>query len=227
MFRKSKAKKKKERKPVSRIKELIKGLVFLVLIASVVRIFLIYPIRVDDAGMRGSLYEGDHLLASKLAYNSSDPKQGDIIVFDHPFKSDKPTASRVIAVAGQTVEIAGKVVYVDDEQIVEYAGVNHSDYNILPEELSGRDYFSQFQVPSGEIFVLGDNRDIAEDSRNFGTVKVQKINGKGIMVYFSWTPDPNAPKMESPYIIPAVQIVFYNLFHFPSRVRWGRLFSTT
>jgi len=227
MFKKSKAKKKKVRKPVSKIKELIKGLVLLILIAAVVRIFLVYPVKVDDSSMQGSLYEGDHLLTSKLSYNSSNPEQGDIVVFDHPFKSDQSRVGRVIAVEGQTVEIAGKIVYVNDEPITEYAGVNHSDIKILPEEFSGRDYFSQIQVPSGEVFILGDNRDDAEDSRNYGTIEIQKIHGKGLFVYFSWKPDPNAPEMESPYIIPAVQIVFYNLFHFPSRIRWGRLFSTT
>jgi signal peptidase I len=227
MFKKSKAKKKKERKPVSKIKELIKGLVFLILIAAVVRIFVVYPFKVNNTGMQSSLFEGDYLLTSKLSYNSSNPEQGDIIVFDHPFKSDKSFVSRVIAVEGQTVEIVGKEVYVNNEVITEYDGVTHSDYKILPEEFSGRDYFAQFQVPSGKVFVLGDNRDDAEDSRNFGAIEIQKIHGKGLFVYFSWKPDPNAPEWESPYIVPAVQIVFYNLFRFPSRIRWGRLFATT
>ncbi|UCE65456.1 MAG: signal peptidase I, partial [Candidatus Zixiibacteriota bacterium] len=121
----------------------------------------------------------------------------------------------------------GKMVYVNGETIAEFPTVQHNDYRILPRDFSNRDYFEAKQVPAGHLFVLGDNRDNAEDSRNFGFVDVQKIDGKGIFVYFSYAPDPNAPRMESPYIIPAIQIFFYNLFHFPSRVRWDRFFASS
>jgi len=71
--------------------------------------------------------------------------------------------------------------------------------------------------------VLGDNRDYAEDSRHFGAVSNANIQGRGILVYWSWKPDPNAPRWESPYIVPAIEIFFYNTLHFPSRIGWDRI----
>jgi signal peptidase I len=152
---------------------------------------------------------------------------GDVVVFDHPFRIDEKLARRVIATEGQTVEIVGKMVYVDDMPFPEPSTVTHTDYRILPSDFSRRDYCPPQQVPSGHIYVLADNRDQSEDSRDFGFIDLNRVHGKATVVYFSWAPDPSAPKMESPYIIPAVQLLFYNLFHFPSRVRWDRFFASS
>ena len=219
---------RRQKGPISRKKELFLGLAIALAIAVAIRIFLAFPTKVNDRGMEAGLYAGDYLLCSSIPYKTASPKPGDIVVFEHPFKDGVKVTRRVIATGGQTIEIAGKMVYVDGEAINDYPGVRHSDYRILPKDFSGRDYFEAQQVPPGHIFVLGDNRDdeATEDSREFGFVDVQKIKGKGLMVYFSWAPDPNAPKMESPYIIPAIQIFFYNLFHFPSRIRWDRFLAS-
>jgi len=177
--------------------------------------------------MGPGLYSGDFLLCSSIPYKTGSPQPGDLITFEHPFKVGEKIVRRVIATEGQTIEIVGKMVYVNGEAIADYPGVQHTDYRILPRDFSNRDYYEAKQVPAGHLFVLGDNRDNTEDSRDFGFVDVQKIDGKGIFVYFSWAPDPNVPEMKSPYIIPAIQIFFYNLFHFPSRVRWDRFFVSS
>lgn len=226
MLRKSKKKSRKQKGPISRKKELILGIVIALAIAIAIRIFLVFPTKVEDKGMEAGLFAGDYLLCSEIPYRTEPPKQGDIVVFEHPFKDGVYVTRRVIATEGQTVEIVGKMVYVDGEPLADFSTVRHSDYRILPKDFSDRDYFEASQVPAGHIFVLGDNRDDAEDSRTFGFVDIHKVRGKGLTVYFSYAPDPNAPKMESPYIIPAVQIFFYNLFHFPGRVRWGRFMAS-
>ncbi len=227
MFNKAAKGPKRKRGPVSRKKELIKGLILVIVIAAALRILLVFPIKVNDEGMQGGLYSGDYLLCSSISYKMGAPKAGDLVTFEHPFRGGEIIARRIIATGGQTVEIVGKMVYVDGEPLAEYPSVIHDDYRILPKDFSSRDYFAPRQVPAGHVFVMGDNRDRSEDSRDFGFIENQKINGKGMFVYFSWAPDPNAPKMESPYIIPAIQIVFYNLFHFPSRVRWGRFLASS
>lgn len=227
MSKNSSRKKKKQRGPISRKRELILGLLLVIAMAAAVRIFLAFPAKVNDPGMNSGLYQGDYLLCSSLPYRNGSPVAGDLIVFEHPFNSGETMVRRVIATEGQTIEIVGKMVYVDGEAIAENSGVQHSDYRILPRDFSSRDYYEARQVPAGHFFVLGDNRDDAEDSRDFGFVDVQKVKGKALFVYFSYAPDPNAPKMKSPYIIPAVQIFFYNLFHFPSRTRWGRFFVSS
>jgi signal peptidase I len=226
MSRMAQNKSKKRKGPVSRKKELLLGLFVTIAIAVAIRIFLAFPSKVNDRGMESGLFSGDYLLCSEIPYRTEKPKIGDIVVFEHPFKDGVKVTRRVIATEGQTIEIVGKMVYVDGEPISDFSTVRHSDYRILPRDFSGRDYFEAKQVPAGHIFVLGDNRDDAEDSRDFGFVDIQRIKGKGLTVYFSYAPDANAPKMESPYIIPAIQIFFYNLFHFPSRVRWDRFLTS-
>lgn len=227
MFKKNKKTKKGRSRRISKGRELIKAAILLILIAAVVRAFLVFPYKLPDEGMKNALYGGDFLLTSKISYRFSRPAVGDIVVFNHPFRPEDRLARRIVATEGQTVEIVGKMVYVNDEPYAESPSVTHSDYRILPSDFSNRDYSPPQQVPSGQIYVMADNRDQSEDSRDFGCIDLTQVRGKGILVYFSWAPDPDAPRWESPYIVPAIQILFYNLFHFPSRVRWDRLFISS
>ena len=225
MFAKRKPAKKRKRRRISKKREAIKAAILIILIAAALRSFLFFPVRVPDAAMQSGFLAGDFVLASKIAYKFDAPVQGDIVIFDHPYKPNKKLVRRVIATEGQTVEIVGKTVYIDGEPFHETGTVQHSDYRVLPPDFSKRDYYPSQLVPPGQLFVLGDNRDQSEDSRDFGPIPIDSVYGKSLFVYFSWEPDPNAPQMESPYIIPAIQIVFYNLFHFPSRVRWDRFLA--
>jgi signal peptidase I len=217
-------KKKKKFKKLSRTQTIIRGILLVVIIGAILRYFVVSPYRMDTKAMQSGLYPGDFLLASKLSYKSAKPQVGDLVLFQHPLLLSKKVVRRVVATEGQSVEIKAKMVYVDGQPFREFQSTLHSDYRILPREFSNRDYMARQQVPPGHIFVLGDNRDDSEDSRNFGFVANSTVEGKGLFVYFSWTPDPSAPKMEPPYIVPAVELFFYNLYNFPTRVRWDRLF---
>jgi signal peptidase I len=217
-------KKKKKNRPVSKAREIFKAITLVLIIGAALRAFVIQPFRAPDSAMQNALYNGDFLLVSKLSYMNEKPKQGDLIVFTHPLRNSQKLVRRIVAIEGETVEVSGKKVYVNGAPLQDFETTLHSDYRILPVEFSGRDYMASLQVPSGSVFVLGDNRDKAEDSRSFGCVPVGSIDGKGLFVYFSWTPDPNAPKLKPPYIIPAIELFFYNIYNFPSRVRWDRLF---
>ena len=227
MFGKNKQSKKRKKRIVSKKRELIKASVLVLIIATALRVFVVLPYKMPDEAMQNGYYAGDFLIVSKISFKFNHPSVGDIVVFDHPYRPGERLARRVIATAGQTVEIVGKMVYVDDETMSELPSVTHSDYRILPAEFSSRDYRPAQQVPLGQVYVLSDNRDQSEDSRDFGFIDITDIRGKTLFVYLSWAPDPNAPVMESPYIIPAIQIFFYNLFHFPSRVRWSRFMATS
>jgi signal peptidase I len=224
MIEKPKKKKKRAKRKLSRTAEFFKAALIIIVIGTILRIFLITPYEVTDNSMQSSLLPGDFLMTSQLAYRFDKPKAGDLILFEHPLKFGHKLSRRIVAVEGQRVRIEGKVVYIDDKPLPDFATVKHSDTRILPREFSGRDYMPSQIVTPGNVFVLGDNRDQAEDSRDFGLVPTANINGKGLFVYFSWTPDPKAPKMESPYIVPAIQIFFHSLYTFPSRVRWDRFF---
>ncbi len=205
--------------------ELIKAAIIVTLIGLVVRVFVFMPYHNKSRDMENALYQGDFLLTSQLAYMTGEPKVGDLIVFEHPFKIDELTSGRIVAREGQTIELIDKEVIVDNEFMVDSDKVKFSDHRALSAEYSNRDNFGPVQIPAGAVYVLCDNRDEGEDSRHFGMVNIDTIKGKGLFVYWSWKPDPNAPEMESPYITPAISILFYNLFHFPSRIGWDRLFA--
>lgn len=206
--------------------EMIKATLIVALIGLVLRIFVFVPYRVTGTDMENALYKGDFLLSSQLAYRTGKPQPGDLIVFEHPFKIGEYKAGRVVAIEGQTVQIVEKTVYVDNQVFNDAQYAKHKDERILSPIYSNRDNIEPFLVPAGAVYVLSDNRDAGEDSRNFGVINVDKIKGKGLFVYWSWKPDPNSPKWESPYITPAVKILLYNLIHFSTRIDWDRLGAT-
>jgi signal peptidase I len=217
-------KKKKHFKKLSKTQEILRGVFLVVLIGGILRLFVVNPFRIEGTAMQSGLYPGDFLMASKLAYRSAKPNVGDLVLFEHPLRVGDKLVRRVVATEGQTVEMSAKMVYIDGQPFSDFPSVSHIDKRILPRDYSTRDYMARQQVPPGFIFVLGDNRDDSEDSRNFGCVATTAVEGKGLFVYFSWAPDPGAPKLKSPYVIPAIELFFYKLYSFPSRVRWDRLF---
>ncbi len=210
----------------ARIKEYVEAVLIALVIAVILRVFVVQAYKVESGSMEPTLEVGDFLFVNKFVYHFGDPKPGDIVVFEYPLNPTKDYIKRVIAVEGQTVEVKDKFLYVDGQRVQDPEYVMHIDSKFMPPELSTRDYFGPKQVPPGQLFVLGDNRDDSRDSRFWGFVDKTKVKGRALMIYFSWKPDSNAPKWSSPYYDKIFSVVFYNLAHFPSRVGWDRLFKT-
>jgi len=154
--------------------------------------------RVEGSSMSPTLIDGDHLVVNKLAYAQfsipflkpkdhneptisnyvfSSPTRGDIVIFappDHvPHEYD--LVKRVLGIPGDTVAINQDGVYINGEKRTE-------PYLSQPESISGHppqvSPNSVVQVKPGHYFVLGDNRDYSNDSRNWGTVPEANITGK-------------------------------------------------
>ena len=192
--------------------------------AILLRLFVVSAYRVSSASMENALYEGDYLFVNKLAYSfGQGPQVGDIVVFKYPNNPSKDFIKRIVALPGQTVQLADKIVYVDEEVAAIPATSKNTDGRIMPGDLSFRDNFGPYVVPLDEYFVLGDNRDDSRDSRFWGSVPQENIRGKAVFVYWSWLPDPDAPGWEFPYVVDAVRWVGWGLYNFPSHVRWDRL----
>ena len=192
--------------------------------AILLRLFVVSAYRVSSASMEDALFEGDYLFVNKLAYSfGQGPQAGDIVVFKYPNNPSKDFIKRIVALPGQTVQLADKVVYVDEEVAAIPATSKNTDGRIMPGDLSFRDNFGPYVVPIDECFVLGDNRDDSRDSRFWGSVPLENIRGKAVFVYWSWQPDPGSPGWEFPYIVDAVRWIGWGLYNFPSHVRWDRL----
>jgi len=125
--------------------------------------------------MLPNIEPGNWIMLNKASYFFSDPQRGEVIILWPPFESDTPFIKRVIAVPGDTVEVRNGKVFINDISLNEEYIKEPPRYTMPPET-----------IPEGEYFVLGDNRNIANDSRYWGTVPRENIIGKAWFVY--WPP---------------------------------------
>ena len=127
--------------------------------------------------MKPVLQNGDVVLVNRIVYNASRPKRGDIIVFKPKGNENSHYyIKRIIGLPGETVEIIENHVYINGEKLKEdYQTTDINDVGIVSEEM---------QLASDEYFVLGDDRENSEDSRNadVGNVKRSYIYGKAWFV---------------------------------------------
>jgi signal peptidase I len=212
------------RRTKSKIRQYMWTVGIALVIAIILRTFVVQGYRIPSGSMEDSLLKGDFILAYKLAYRfEKEPKPGDIIIFDYPLNPSKTFIKRIIASPGETVQIINKTLYIEGKVAIPLYPIKHTDPQIYPAEYSNRDNFGPFEVPPGHYFVMGDNRDNSQDSREWGFLEKKYIKGKVLLVYFSWAPDPFAPEFSNPYITSFFKVFFYNLTHFPGRVRWERI----
>ncbi|WP_316897349.1 signal peptidase I [Pseudodesulfovibrio indicus] len=181
-------------------RDTLEAVVVALLLAFVIRAFVVQAFKIPSGSMLDTLQIGDHLLVSKFAYDvrlpstiwldttdgkvlmkTGDPKRGDIIVFKFPEDETKDFIKRVIGLPGDTLEVRNKVVYINGQPLDE-PYVLHTKSDTLPV----RDNFGPVVVPEGQYFVMGDNREGSYDSRWWGPVKRQKIVGKALVIYWSW-----------------------------------------
>ncbi len=149
--------------------------------ALVVRHFLFEGIYLASDSMAPTLATGVHVFADKFAYAFDTPRRGDVIVFDSPVDPEKGLVKRVIAVGGDTIEIRRKHVIVNGQELVE----PYVQY-VRPNEILVGDNFPPLVVPASSLFVMGDNRDVSGDSRDWkapdGThipfIPISKVRGR-------------------------------------------------
>lgn len=130
---------------------------------------------VSGSSMLDTLHDGESMLVEKVSYRFKDPSRFDIIVFYPYGRDDKEDyyVKRVIGLPGETIQIKGKDIYINGEILEENYGKDPiSDEGIAIEPIT---------LADDEFFVLGDNREISEDSRIFGPVKKSDIEGHAVI----------------------------------------------
>lgn len=179
------------------IQEYVESIVIAVVMALIIKAFVIQAFKIPSGSMIPTLKIGDHILVNKFIYGTKlpftdriiipfkRPNRGDIIVFKFPDDEKKDFIKRVIGLPGDIVEIKGKKVYINGSPIDDAYAV-HSDPMLYPAGLQPRDNFGPLTVPQDSYFVMGDNRDFSLDSRYWGFVKLNKIKGKAFIIYWSW-----------------------------------------
>ena len=178
----------------STVREYAEALGVALLLALVIRTFVVQAFKIPSGSMLPTLQIGDHILVNKFIYGPRlevpltqlslgqlpgfrEPRAGDVVVFIYPKERDKDFIKRIVAVAGQTVEARGNTLVIDGKQVED----PHAHYE-------KRDHvdFGPYTVPAGHVFVMGDNRDESYDSRFWGPVPIQDIKGLAMVIYWSW-----------------------------------------
>lgn len=168
------------------------------IMALLLRVYVIEAFRIPTDFMAPMLLPGDHIFVDKLAYvtlpalKRKAPARGDVIIFSFPNDPSKDYIKRVIAVAGDTVELRDSRVLINGKVI---SRVLDSTFE---EDLYGRRYIVQWKnasadsrkmtavkVPDDQVFVLGDNRAKGQDSRSYGFLPTQNIKGRAWVIWFS------------------------------------------
>jgi signal peptidase I len=184
-------------KSKSTFREYAEAIGMALLLALFIRTFIVQAFKIPSGSMIPTLQIGDHILVNKLAYGVripfledyvlefSKPQQGDVVVFIFPEDRSKDFIKRVVGVAGDTVEIRGKKVYINGKQVDDpYAHFEGDDPQTAG--LPSRDDYGPKTVPENHIFVMGDNRDRSYDSRFWGYVDLNEVRGKAFLIYWSW-----------------------------------------
>jgi signal peptidase I len=210
---------------------------------------LVQAFVIPSASMEDSLLIGDHVLVDKLVFSPAgaisknllpyrEPRRGDIIVFKYPLNIKEDYVKRAIGLPGDHIKLVDKKLFLNGH-FVDEPYVKH----IFPDIDSYRDNFpaappsvqvypraiemlqtnvvnGELVVPPGFIFAMGDNSDNSADSRYWGLVPRDNIEGTPLVIYWSYdasTADLTNGNIGIDHIVDVVT-------HFFTKTRWSRTF---
>lgn len=143
-------------------------------VAALVRLFLAEPFIVSGPSMVPTFTVGDYLVVDRVTYALKAPARGDVVVFRYPLDASVYFVKRIAGLPGETIEIGDGAVWLVSEDGREKrllegprgsAGARH-------------DRSSSITLADDEYFVLGDNRDTSDDSRDWGPLRERYLIGR-------------------------------------------------
>ena len=139
-----------------------------VVLALLLRAFVVCPVRVVGWSMEPTLYENDIMVITPSSYKMHDVERFDVIVVKRPHADNVLLVKRIIGLPGETVSIRDGAVYINGELLdTDVYGAQPMDYTM-----------EETQIPEGYVFVLGDNRNQSTDSHELGSIPIADIRGK-------------------------------------------------
>ena len=172
-------------KPCNRLLAYVAMFALASLAALVIRASVVEAFWIPSGNMLPTIQIGDHLYINKMAYGihlpfvgplgaQRQPLRNDIVVFTSPVDRNIELIKRVIAVAGDTVELRDRRLFINGEPVPE-PHAHFTDSNV--QSKPPRDNLGPVTVPSGKFFVMGDNRDQSYDSRYWGFADERDVKG--------------------------------------------------
>lgn len=188
-----------KRRPLGCLVEIAETLILTLVIFLVIQTFVAQPYRVEQESMRRTLEQDEYVLVDKLTPHFDDYSRGDIVVFQPPGddEGEVPFIKRVIGVPGDQLEIREGVVYVNDVAL--------DEPYVLGGETAAPGEQTSWSVPTGTLFVMGDNRSNSTDSRSstIGPVPISNVIGRAWLRYWPINtlgilPTPTYPNVPAP-----------------------------
>jgi signal peptidase I len=188
---KSKIKKK------SVVREYAEAAVIAIILALLIRTFVVQAFKIPSGSMEPTLLVGDHILVNKFIYGVkipfirntlipiSKPQRDDVIVFIYPHDTSKDYIKRVIGLPGDRIEIFDRKININGTLYDDKHGVYSEVRNEGSLHMANKRN-RPIIVPENHLFVMGDNRDHSSDSRVWGFVPLKSVKGKAFIIYWSW-----------------------------------------
>ena len=202
--------------------EWLKSLGVALLLFFVLRTFIVQTFVITSGSMEDTLLVGDMLLVNRAAMGSevpllgvripgySEPRRGDILVFDPPHEETLMLIKRLIGLPGDTLEMRDKVLFLNgermDEPYVRHDSIederhpwmswqrDHLVAAVDPTTYAPtRDNWGPIVIPEGRYFMLGDNRERSLDSRYWGLLERWRLEGRAVFTYYSYNRDSFKP----------------------------------
>jgi signal peptidase I len=146
-----------------------------VLVFGFVRPFVLEAFYIPSESMVPTLEVGDRVFVNKFIYRFSEPERGDIVVFESVNGGEEDLIKRVVALPGDEIEVRNGTVLVNGEE---------QEEPYLNRGLPFNGSYQPTEIPEGEVFVMGDNRANSADSRVFGALPVENIEGEAFMRFW-------------------------------------------
>jgi signal peptidase I len=214
--------------------EWLRSLVVALVLFFVLRTFIVQTFVITSGSMEDTLLVGDMLLVNRAAMGSqvplvgwripgyTEPRWGDILVFDPPHEETLMLIKRLIGLPGDTLQMRDRVLYRNGERVDEpylkhdaiederHPWMSWQHEHLLPGAdrstyAPTRDNWGPLLIPEGHYFMLGDNRERSLDSRYWGLLERWRLEGRAVFTYFSYNRDSYRP-------FPPIR-----------EVRWGRI----
>lgn len=152
------------------------SVIIALLLYTVIRTFLFYPFQVEGSSMYPTMKDGERFILNKL----DEIDRFEIVVFPAPDGSGDQYVKRVIGLPGDTIRYEDNQLYVNDQAIEEQylAALKEANPNeLVTENFTLENLTGVSEVPADSYFVLGDNRPVSHDSRQFQYIDMEAVEG--------------------------------------------------
>jgi signal peptidase I len=136
--------------------------------------------------MTPTLLDKERLVAEKLSLKFKDLQRGEIVIFinpKYPEQQQKLIIKRVVGLPGETIDISGGKVYINEEELNE----PYLEQQNITRGRSAIQEGTSYRVADDTYVLLGDNREHSRDSREWGAIKKDRIIGRALLVYYPFS----------------------------------------